>query len=97
MDKRTVPIECIKKKGEAVGKKSGVSDAVRNSISSKVGIILKREGITRAELACRMNISTGRISQILNSETISVAKLEEIASALGYEVEISFLKTSDRI
>ena len=97
MGKRQIPIACLEKKQTIVGKKSSLSDALREGIQTKIATILKREGSNRTELAERMNISNGRISQILNSETLSLAKLEEIANAMGYEVEVSFIKTSDKI
>lgn len=95
-NKRTVPTQCIEKK-ETSGKKPPISDALRESVQSKVGIMLKREGLNREELSRRMNVSVSRLSQILNSEKLGLSKLEEIARALGYEVEVSFIKTADKI
>lgn len=94
---RAIPQQCIEKKMNAVGKRVAVSEALRDSVQSKIGTILKRENSNRLELAKKMDISAGRLSQILNSDTLSLAKLEEIAKALGYEVEVSFAKTSDKI
>lgn len=94
--KRTIPTQCVEKK-ENSGKKPPISDTLRESVQSKVGVMLKREGINREELSRRMNVSVSRLSQILNSETLGLSKIEEIARALGYEVEVSFIKTEDKI
>lgn len=95
-NRRTIPTQCTEKK-ELSEKKPPVSDALLESVQSKVGVMLKREGLNREELSRRMNVSVSRLSQILNSKTLGLSKLEEIARALGYEVEVSFIKTADKI
>ena len=54
-------------------------------------------GLSRAELASRMGVSPGRISQILGGENLTLRTLAALATALDapFDFELSSLKTPD--
>lgn len=55
-------------------------------------ICMEENGISKAELAKRMNISRSAISQTFNeTPNISIKKMVEIADALEYDLNIGFV------
>lgn len=54
--------------------------------------ILERDGVSQRELARRLKISEGRISQILSAEAnLTVKTLARIGRALGYRLQLDFV------
>jgi transcriptional regulator with XRE-family HTH domain len=66
----------------------------RQATAALAGLLSKR-GMTRKDLAQRMNVSPGRVSQILSGdENLTLRSLAAVAEALGTRVEIHFVDPS---
>ncbi|MEV8473889.1 helix-turn-helix transcriptional regulator [Streptomyces sp. NPDC051173] len=64
--------------------------AARHATASLAGLVAER-GMSRKELADRMGVSPGRVSQILSGdENLTLRSLAAVAEALDVSVEISF-------
>lgn len=68
----------------------------RTSLNTKIIEIVKKEGLTHAEVARRAKTSRTRITAILNRNTIDVSTdlMLRILAALGYTIKVRFLKVS---
>ena len=59
---------------------------------------MRERGLTRADLAARMGVSPGRVSQILGGgENLTLRTLAALSTALDahFDIELSSLKTAD--
>lgn len=61
-------------------------------IAKEVRVMLAKENIKVADLARLMNTSHQNLTNILNKNNPTITKIEEMADALGYKVEINFKK-----
>lgn len=58
---------------------------------SAITFYMREQGITRENLAKRLNVNIGRISQVLSgSPDITLRTLETVADALGADVDVTF-------
>jgi transcriptional regulator with XRE-family HTH domain len=67
-------------------------------LTNEITFHMRECGLSRAELAARMGVSPGRISQILGGgENLTLRTLAALATALDarFDFELSSLKTSD--
>lgn len=61
-------------------------------ISKEIKKILIEKNMTLTDLANKLGTSQQNISAKLKKNNPRISELEEIASALGYELKIEFLK-----
>lgn len=59
---------------------------------TELRILMKTENITVNELANRLNKSQPATSGVLRMNNISLNTLNELANAIGYDLEINFIK-----
>ena len=67
-------------------------------LTNEITFHMRERGITRADLAARMGVSPGRVSQILGGgENLTLRTLAALASALDarFDFELSSLKVDD--
>ena len=67
-------------------------------LTNEITFHMRERGITRADLAARMGVSPGRVSQILGGgENLTLRTLAALASALDarFDVELTSLKADD--
>jgi len=67
-------------------------------LTNEITFYMRERGITRADLAARMGVSPGRVSQILGGgENLTLRTLAALASALDarFDVELCSLKVDD--
>jgi len=67
-------------------------------LTNEITFHMRERGITRADLAARMGVSPGRVSQILGGgENLTLRTLAAMASALDarFDFELSSLKVDD--
>jgi transcriptional regulator with XRE-family HTH domain len=67
-------------------------------LTNEITFHMRECGITRADLAARMGVSPGRVSQILSGgENLTLRTLAALATALDarFDFELSSLKTPD--
>jgi plasmid maintenance system antidote protein VapI len=67
-------------------------------LTNEVTWHMRERGLTRADLAARMGVSPGRVSQILGGgENLTLRTLAALATALDarFDVELSSPKTAD--
>ncbi|MEV4436762.1 helix-turn-helix transcriptional regulator [Streptomyces sp. NPDC049555] len=68
----------------------------RRTTASLAGLLAERE-MTRKDLADRMGVSPGRVSQILSGdENLTLRSLAAVAESLDARVEITFLDAAPR-
>ena len=95
-----------------MGFKSGVSSDQRTTetqideemltlvtqLTNEINWCLRERGLTRADLAARMGVSPGRVSQILGGgENLTLRTLAALSTALDarFAIELSALKVGD--
>ncbi len=61
-------------------------------ISEIIGILCKREGITKKELAERMGTTRQNLNYLLNKDNFRINEIIKIADCLGYTFNYSFDK-----
>ena len=61
-------------------------------IAREVRILLAKENLKVSDLARRLDTSHQNISNILSKNNLTINKIEDIANALGYEIDIIFKK-----
>lgn len=61
-------------------------------IAQEIRILLAKENLKVSDLARLMNTSHQNITNTLERNNPTISKVEEMATALGYEVEITFKK-----
>jgi transcriptional regulator with XRE-family HTH domain len=67
-------------------------------LTNEITFHMRESGVSRAELAARMGVSPGRVSQILGGgENLTLRTLAALATALDarFDFELSSLKTPD--
>jgi transcriptional regulator with XRE-family HTH domain len=67
-------------------------------LTNEISFYLRERGISRAELAARMRVSPGRVSQILSGgENLTLRTLAALSTALDarFDIELSPLKADD--
>jgi len=67
-------------------------------LTNEITWYMRERGLTRADLAARMGVSPGRVSQILGGgENLTLRTLAALATALDarFDFELSSLKTGD--
>ena len=67
-------------------------------LTNEITWYMRERGLTRADLAARMGVSPGRVSQILGGgENLTLRTLAALATALDarFDFELSSLKTPD--
>ncbi len=72
--------------------------ALVTQLTNEVNWHMRERGLTRADLAARMGVSPGRVSQILGGgENLTLRTLAALASALDarFDFELSSLKVDD--
>ncbi len=64
--------------------------AIRRVLARQVAAAMKRDGITKTEMARRMRTSRGTLDRLLDSEngSVALATLCKAASAVGREVRL---------
>ena len=72
--------------------------ALVTRLTNEITWYMRERGVTRADLAARMGVSPGRVSQILSGgENLTLRTLAALSTALDarFGVELSALKTGD--
>ena len=72
--------------------------ALVTQLTNEINWCLRERGLTRADLAARMGVSPGRVSQILGGgENLTLRTLAALSTALDarFDVELSALKVGD--
>jgi len=67
-------------------------------LTNEINWLMREHGLTRADLAARMGVSPGRVSQILGGgENLTLRTLAALATALDarFDVKLSSLKAED--
>jgi transcriptional regulator with XRE-family HTH domain len=72
--------------------------AVVTRVTNEVSWYMRERGLTRADLASRMGVSPGRVSQILGGgENLTLRTLAALSTALDarFDIQLSALKAAD--
>ena len=72
--------------------------ALVTRLTNEINWHMRELGLTRADLAARMGVSPGRVSQILSGgENLTLRTLAALSTALDarFDIELSALKTGD--
>lgn len=72
--------------------------ALVTQLTNEITWHMRERGLTRADLAARMGVSPGRVSQILGGgENLTLRTLAALSTALDarFDVELTSLKTGD--
>ena len=72
--------------------------ALVTQLTNEVNWHMRERGLTRTDLAARMGVSPGRVSQILGGgENLTLRTLAALSTALDahFEIELRALKTDD--
>jgi transcriptional regulator with XRE-family HTH domain len=72
--------------------------ALITQLTNEINWYMRERGLTRADLAARMGVSPGRVSQILSGgENLTLRTLAALSTALDarFDVELIALKTGD--
>lgn len=69
---------------------------LKTNIQNEVKKLCIDEGMTLTELAAKIDTSKQYMSRMLGKGTIINAKLVEAMEAIGYDVEIKFVKRSEQ-
>lgn len=69
---------------------------LKTNIQNEVKKLCIDEGMTLTELATKIDTSKQYMSRMLGKGTIINAKLVEAMEAIGYDVEIKFVKRSEQ-
>ena len=72
--------------------------ALVTQLTNEINWYMRERGLTRADLAARMGVSPGRVSQILSGgENLTLRTLAALSTALDsrFNVELSALKSDD--
>jgi transcriptional regulator with XRE-family HTH domain len=67
-------------------------------LTNEITWLMRERGISRADLAARMGVSPGRVSQILGGgENLTLRTLAALSTALDarFDIQLSSLKTGD--
>ena len=72
--------------------------ALVTQLTNEINFYLRERGISRADLAARMRVSPGRVSQILGGgENLTLRTLAALSTALDarFDIELTPLKADD--
>ena len=72
--------------------------ALITQLTNEINWLMRERGLTRADLAARMGVSPGRVSQILGGgENLTLRTLAALSTALDarFDIELSALKADD--
>lgn len=72
--------------------------ALVTQLTNEINWYMRERGLTRADLAARMGVSPGRVSQILGGgENLTLRTLAALSTALDarFDIELSTLKADD--
>ena len=72
--------------------------ALLTQLTNEITWYMREQGLSRADLASRMGVSPGRVSQILGGgENLTLRTLAALSTALDarFDVELSALKSGD--
>jgi transcriptional regulator with XRE-family HTH domain len=72
--------------------------ALVTQLTNEINWYMRERGLTRADLAARMGVSPGRVSQILGgTENLTLRTLAALSTALDarFDIELSALKAGD--
>ena len=72
--------------------------ALVTQLTNEINWYMRERGLTRADLAARMGVSPGRVSQILGGgENLTLRTLAALSTALDahFDVELGTLKAED--
>jgi hypothetical protein len=69
-----------------------IKEMIRVDVAKKIRIMLVSEGLTIGYLASKLNTSQQNLSAKLKRNNFSVKEMLEIADAIGYELNIEFVK-----
>ena len=72
--------------------------ALVTQLTNEINWYMRERGLTRADLAARMGVSPGRVSQILGcGENLTLRTLAALSTALDacFDLELSTLKAED--
>ena len=72
--------------------------ALITQLTNEINWYMRERGLTRADLAARMGVSPGRVSQILGGgENLTLRTLAAMSAALDarFDIELAALKSSD--
>ena len=72
--------------------------ALVTQLTNEINWYMRERGLTRADLAARMGVSPGRVSQILGGgENLTLRTLAALSTALDarFDIELSALKAGD--
>jgi len=72
--------------------------ALVTQLTDEINWHMRERGLTRADLAARMGVSPGRVSQILGGgENLTLRTLAALSTALdaSFDIELTSLKTGD--
>lgn len=72
--------------------------ALVTQLTNEINWYMRERGLTRADLAARMGVSPGRVSQILGGgENLTLRTLAALSTALDarFDVELNALKAED--
>lgn len=72
--------------------------ALLTQLTNEINWYMRERGLTRADLAARMGVSPGRVSQILGGgENLTLRTLTALSTALDarFDIELSALKDGD--
>src|SRR5580692_7205980 len=72
--------------------------ALVTQLTNEINWYMRERGLTRADLAARMGVSPGRVSQILGGgENLTLRTLAALSTALDarFDIELSALKAED--
>jgi transcriptional regulator with XRE-family HTH domain len=72
--------------------------ALVTQLTNEINWYMRERGLTRADLAARMGVSPGRVSQILSGgENLTLRTLAALSTALHarFDIELSALKDGD--
>jgi transcriptional regulator with XRE-family HTH domain len=72
--------------------------ALVTQLTNEINWFMRERGLTRADLAARMGVSPGRVSQILGGgENLTLRTLAALSTALDarFDIELTTLKAGD--
>lgn len=73
-----------------------IQERAKSQVAVRLADALVQEGCTQRELARRLRLSEGRISQIMSAdENVSIELLARIAAALDRQLEVQFPPNRD--
>lgn len=64
-------------------------------INKKIKDLLYDEGLQQKDLARKLNTTQPNLSSKLKRNNLSIKEMEDIATALGYQLKIDFIKKEE--